>query len=172
MAVIRRWSIRPGTPYEAPVLQRMIYEALYWQPDAEREPFEFVIVHDEIVRYVEGWGRPGDGAVIADCVDIREPIGAAWYRRFTKDAPGYGFVSEDIPEVSIAVDREYRGLGIGRALMVTLIDMARESDIPMLSLSVDSANVRALGLYERLGFRIVGGDEQNPTMLLELSKAT
>ena len=43
-------------------------------------------------RYVRGWGRPGDTAVIA--LEGGFPVGAAWYRLFPASEPGYGFVDE------------------------------------------------------------------------------
>lgn len=164
----REWSIRRGTPDDRPVLERMIYEALYWQPDAEREPFEFVISHPEIARYVDNWGRHGDGAVVAVRDADGLAIGAAWYRLFPPDAPGYGFVSTDIPELSIAVANSYRDGGVGRALMVELCDLARLEGFRQLSLSVALANDRAMHIYSALGFRPVDGDDHSHTMLLDL----
>lgn len=166
MAQQTQWSVRPGTRFEQSVLQRMIYEALYWQPDAEREPFEFVVSHPEISRYVDAWGRPGDTAMIAVGAPDDRPVGAAWYRLFSEDQPGYGFVAPDVPELAIAVEHDYRGQGVGRALLESLIRSGRQSGVSRLSLSVELANVPALSLYQRLGFVPVGGDEHNYTMLL------
>lgn len=171
MTLRQEWLIRPGTRYDFTVLQQMIYEALYWQPDAEREPFDFVIAHHEIARYVDDFGRQGDCAVIAEVGTNQESIGAAWYRLFSEDAPGYGFVSESVPEVAMAVAAPFRGMGVGRAMLEALIDLARKDDVPSLSLSVEIANTRALRLYENLGFVPVGGDEHNHTMLLDLTSS-
>ena len=161
-----QWSVRPGTRFEQPTLKRMIYEALYWQPDAEREPFDFVIAHDEISRYVDGWGRRGDSAMVAVVAPDERPVGAAWYRLFPEDQPGYGFVEPSIPELAIAVENDFRGQGVGRALLESLIRCACQSGMAHLSLSVEVANVTALTLYQRLGFVPIGGDEHNHTMLL------
>lgn len=58
------------------------------------------------------------------------PIGAAWYRLFTGDAPGHGFVGEEIPKLSIAVLPERRRRGVGRELLLKLVERARAAGIP------------------------------------------
>lgn len=55
-------------------------------------------------------------------------------------------------EIGIAVDQQAWGQGIGRRLMETLIGFARDSGFRVLSLEVRSDNVRAIRLYESLGF--------------------
>ncbi len=123
----------------------------------------------EIWKYLDGWGRPGDNGVVAvDDADL--VIGAAWYRFFTAAAPGYGYISDDIPELSIGVDASARGQGVGEALLRALIAEARAQGLPALALSVDKQN-RALRLYERLGFHDAGiteATETSLTMILEL----
>ena len=112
-------------------------------------------------KYVEGWGRPGDAGVIA--VDQTErPLGAAWYRLYPDEAPGYGFVSSTIPELTIGVGADARGQGLGHALLQTLIALAQSQGYAALSLSVDRNNA-ALHLYERFGFRDAGISDQEET---------
>ena len=78
----------------------------------------------ELRRYVEGWGRIGDVAIVAlDRLD--EPVGAAWYRRFTADEPGLRLRRPDVPELSIAVYPECRGRHVGGLLLGSLVDRAR-----------------------------------------------
>ena len=92
------------------------------------------------------------------------PVGAAWWRYFPADRPGYGFVAEDVPEVSIAVAPDWRGRGLGRALIRAVVDQARAAGVPRLSLSVERAN-HAAALYAAEGFAVVGGDEDADTMV-------
>jgi ribosomal protein S18 acetylase RimI-like enzyme len=105
-----------------------------------------------VARYIDGWPRDGDAGVVA-AAEGRD-VGAAWYRRFTDDAPGYGFVAAHIPEVTIGVVAGARGRGIGGALLRALADAARAGDLEALSLSVEEDNP-ALRLYERVGFERV-----------------
>lgn len=170
MTTTQTWSIRPGGRDDLPLLRRMIYEALYWRPDAERQPFDFVLAHPEIARYVHGWGRAGDRALVAVTEPDEQAVGAAWCRLFPADRPGYGYVDSTIPELSMAVDAGYRGLGIGRALLQTLCEQTRESGVRSLSLSVEAENLRALALYRHMGFQQVAADENAVTMLVNLDE--
>jgi ribosomal protein S18 acetylase RimI-like enzyme len=98
--------------------------------------------------YLAGWPRPGDYGLVAE---DDGPVGAAWYRTYTGTIHGYGFVSEEVPELSIAVVASRRHEGIGRQLLVDLIDASMAQGYAALSLSVNDANP-ARRLYESLGF--------------------
>ena len=69
--------------------------------------------------------------------------------------PGYGFVDEQTPELTIAVVPSCRGKGYGRDLLEALLDKARAESYAAVSLSVEPDNP-ALHLYERHGFVGVG----------------
>jgi ribosomal protein S18 acetylase RimI-like enzyme len=49
----------------------------------------------------------------------------------------------------------YQGHGVGRQLMEQSIEALRRRNYESLSLTVTSVNTRAIGLYERLGFRTI-----------------
>jgi ribosomal protein S18 acetylase RimI-like enzyme len=118
-----------------------------------------------IARYVAGWGRDGDVALVAEGAG---PLGAAWYRLFTAEEPGFGFIDDETPELSIAVVPERRGEGIGSALLGALVERAREDGHGALSLSV-SPNNPAASLYVRLGFVRVESRDEHWTMRLDLA---
>lgn len=61
-----------------------------------------------------------------------------------------------IPLLSIAVADNYQGLGLGRALMELLIDAAKLKGMSGIELHVFKHNERAISLYRKLGFQIVG----------------
>lgn len=57
---------------------------------------------------------------------------------------------------NVVVHPDYRGQGIGRALMERAIAAAKDRAIRWIGLEVRASNAIACGLYERLGFRTVG----------------
>jgi ribosomal protein S18 acetylase RimI-like enzyme len=108
-----------------------------------------------VERYVVSWSRTGDLGFVADDASGHRG-GAAWYRLFTTDRHGYGFVSQRVPEVSIGLEPSWRGLGLGRRLLEHLHAAAIADRITRLSLSVEVSNLRAIRLYERFGY-VPGG---------------
>ena len=151
--------IRRGGQKDVPFLRDMLRHAFYWRenrPDMADLP---------VYRYVAGWGRKGDAAAIA--IDDARPAGAAWYRLFRGDEPGFGFIDESTPELAIAVVPSQRGKGIGSDLLAALMERARSEGFQALSLSVDRGNP-ALALYERHGFRKIAETTQAYTMRADL----
>jgi ribosomal protein S18 acetylase RimI-like enzyme len=138
--------------------------SFYKPPGAPPIPFD-TIRNPEMRRYYEYWGREGDLGFIVQ--NDGEEIGAIWSRTFTKAAPGYGFVAEDIPEFGIAIKKALRRTGVGQQLMDHFLDALRARGDKQVSLSVHGDNPAAQW-YQRLGFRIVAFDGKTMTMVLEL----
>jgi ribosomal protein S18 acetylase RimI-like enzyme len=159
-----RVVVRRGGAQDVRFLRDMLHHAYYWKeraPDTGLGP---------VALYVKAWGRPGDTAVIA--IDGGFPVGAAWYRLFGKDKPGYAFVDERTPELAIAVVPNARGKGVGSKLLDALLARAREAGYPTITLSVDRANAGAIELYQRHGFERVAEDQDSVTMLARLDSPT
>ncbi len=55
-------------------------------------------------------------------------------------------------EINMAIVREWRGCGVGSALLAAAIDSARERGLHKLSLGVFAHNVAAIALYRKYGF--------------------
>jgi mycothiol synthase len=53
----------------------------------------------------------------------------------------------------VAVDPDFQGLGLGRQLTIAGLDAIARHGVTVGMLYVDAANVTAVGMYERLGFR-------------------
>lgn len=155
--------LRPALPTDAELLWRLTYEAVNWRGDDAVPPLR-LRADPSLSHYVDGWMRPGDVGVVA--VAAGEPVGSCWARVFDRRDPGYGFVADDVPELSLAVLAPARGLGIGRALLTACVDRVRSGGSPGVSLSVESGNRAAASLYRSVGFRTVGHVANADTMLL------
>lgn len=57
---------------------------------------------------------------------------------------------------NVAVVEEVRQTGIGYGMLSYLIDLGKEEKIQAYTLEVRESNKKAIGLYEKLGFRIEG----------------
>ncbi|NIM95823.1 MAG: GNAT family N-acetyltransferase [Anaerolineales bacterium] len=69
-------------------------------------------------------------------------------------------VYEGVAEVSIYVATPYWGMGVGKALLGTLIEASEEAGIWTLESSMFPENERSLRLHRSLGFREVGFRER------------
>ena len=157
-------QIRAAGPGDADVLWRMLVEAFDWAGGSGS--LAQVQSRPDVAHYVQGWPVEGDfGVVAAD--DAGSAVGAAWARLLTAADPGYGWVGDDVPELSMGVLPEHRAAGVGTALLSALIESARSRGIARLSLSVEDGNP-ARRLYERAGFRKVGRNGGSDTLALSL----
>jgi ribosomal protein S18 acetylase RimI-like enzyme len=147
-----------GSAGDVPFMRSMLAHAYAWRVNA----FEADI---PLSRYVDNWGRPGDLAVIAHETGNR--VGAAWLRVFRQSEPGYGFVDENTPELSIAVVPSRRRHGLGQELMDALLAGARAAGHGAVSLSVE-ADSAAVGFYERNGFTHVREQDGGVVMVKRL----
>lgn len=156
--------LRSATAADAPFLFDMLMEAVNWHP--ERQLSRSTVSADRaLARYIDGWPRPSDLGVLAEAAG--GPIGAAWLRVFTADDPGYGYIADDVPELSMAVAPAWRGRGIGRALLQEIGDRARSAGHRAISLSVERANF-AHRLYISEGYHVVDRGPDSDTMVKEL----
>ena len=150
--------IRTGSKADVPFMRSMLAHAYGWRVNA----FEADI---PLTRYTDNWGRPGDVAVIA--LETGNRVGAAWLRRFGGSAPGYGFVDEQTPELSISVVPSRRRHGVGQELLEALLERARAEGHAAVSLSVEKDSP-AVAFYERNGFERVGESDGGLAMLRRL----
>lgn len=151
---------RTWIPEDVPFLWEMLYLSLHVRDGGAPFP-RSVLQEPDIAHYLVDFGtRNGDDARV--CVDPSgERVGAAWVRRMTAADPGYGYVSDEIPELGMAVVEHWRGRGIGRQLLERLLDTH-----PRMSLSVDDENVGAAGLYRSIGFVPVESAGGSTTMVI------
>jgi ribosomal protein S18 acetylase RimI-like enzyme len=132
-------------------LATMLGEAAVWRPDRPAPSADEVMADQRYAMYLAGWPRPGDFGLIAE---QDGPVGAAWYRTYSDASHGHGFISEDVPELTVAVVTSHRRQGIGRALLHNLVEASVAHGYPAISLSV-AENNPARGLYQSMGFQHV-----------------
>jgi GNAT superfamily N-acetyltransferase len=149
--------IRRGDKLDVPFLRSLLSFAYNWHVQA----FDTDIA---ISRYVDGWGRTGDTALVA--MDSGHAVGAAWYRLFSPTLQGYGFLDAETPEVTVVVVPTKQGQGIGQKLLVTLLERAKTAGHGAVSASVrrDDSDVTN---YLELGFEQVR--EEGETLTLRCS---
>ena len=141
-------QVRPAAAEDFTFLATMLGEAAVWRPDKHTPTGDEVLADPRYSMYLTGWPKPGDCGLIAE---QSGPVGAAWYRTFTEASHGHGFVAEDVPELAIAVIASRRHEGIGRRLLVDLIEASVAQGYRAVSLSVAEHNP-ARRLYESSGF--------------------
>jgi GNAT superfamily N-acetyltransferase len=147
--------LRPADRQDTRFLRDMLRHAYHWRlaqdPDLP------------VFRYVQNWGRRGDAGVIA--FDGPNVYGAAWYRLFPASAPGFGFVDEETPELTIAVVPSHRGHGSGKVLLEALLEQARADGFSRISLSAEPGQT---GFYEKQGFHEHEREDRTVTMVADL----
>ncbi len=147
--------LRPVQQPDTRFLRDMLRHAYHWRLAQDPEL--------PVYRYVQNWGRRGDAGVVA--FDGRNVYGAAWYRLFRESEPGFGFVDEVTPELTIAVVPSHRGRGTGAELLEALLARARADGFAQVSLSAEDGQTH---FYEEHGFREIGRHDATVTMVAEL----
>lgn len=155
------YTIRQIDESEYPLLNDFLYEAIFI-PDGVTPPPKSIINSPELQVYVKGFGeQPHDTALVAEAEG--KVVGAVWVRVMND----YGHIDDDTPSFAISLYKEYRGFGIGTALMSAMLDVLKENGYKRASLAVQKENY-ALKLYLKAGFEIIGENEEEYIMMIRL----
>jgi DNA-binding MarR family transcriptional regulator/GNAT superfamily N-acetyltransferase len=160
-------TLRAATADDLATFRRASLLALNWTPGDDGGD-RFTDADLDRPEFAHGFARfdpSRDRGVVA--LDAEGPVGAAWAVFLPASDPGYGFVAEDVPELTLAVEARGRGRGVGTALLSRLLDDGSTAGWRGVSLSVEDGNDGARRLYEGAGFRVVGRNGGSDTMLLE-----
>lgn len=145
------WTLRPVVADDEEFLWEMLFYASHSNDEPGVDPAD-IRTNPDLVGYIDGWRKLGRGGVIAE--QGAKPVGAAWLRVLTDlDRANPVFVDTETPELAIAVTPGMEGMGIGTAMLETVIASAR-GRFPGIVLSSRAENP-AVRLYERAGFHVV-----------------
>ncbi len=110
--------------------------------------------HPRTAAMMEAWmdGKErGQYPIIGVVSDEDRLLGFGTYGPF-RNWPAYKYTIEH----SIYVDRDYRGQGLGRLLLVELIAAARRQSFHALIGGIDALNEASIALHRRMGFELCG----------------
>lgn len=158
------FDVREASVRDLPFLRAMLVEAAYWRPGDRPDDLEAALARPDLVYLLADYGRHGDVGVVAE--QGGHALGAAWFRSWTRELHSYGFVDEETPELAIGVRADWRGRGVGAALLTRLLELAKARGVERVSLSVELDNP-ARRLYERMGFTRYDEADGAMTMVAE-----
>ncbi|RZT02171.1 GNAT family N-acetyltransferase [Cuneatibacter caecimuris] len=156
------YLIRAMKREEFPLLNDFLYEAIFIPKGAEPPPKSITNL-PELQVYVAGFGNSERDRAFAAVVD-EQIVGAAWVRMIND----YGHIDDNTPSLAISLYKEYRGLGIGTALLKTLLRNLKSTGYSKVSLSVQKDNY-AVKIYEKAGFAIFHENEEEYIMVADLT---
>ena len=154
------YTIREIRKSEYPLLNNFLYEAIFI-PDGIEPPPKSIITAPELQVYVERFGELKDDRGLVAEVDGKI-VGAVWVRIMND----YGHVDDETPSLAISLYKEYRGFGIGTAMMKEILALLRSHGYKKVSLSVQKANY-AVKMYQKIGFEIVRENEEELVMIIK-----
>ena len=151
-------TIRKIQKQEYSLLDHFLYEAIF-VPEGIEPPPKTIITSPELQVYVEHFGESKDDWGLVAEVEGKI-VGAVWVRIMND----YGHIDEETPSLAISLYKEYRGFGIGTAMMKEILALLKSHGYKQVSLSVQKANYAAK-LYLKAGFEIVRESEEEYIMV-------
>ncbi len=99
---------------------------------------------------------PWTKGILGDCIRVGYDC---WVAIENEKIIGHGVISVAAGEshlLNLAIDKNYQGQGIGRKLLIHLMDIARIKSAEMILLEVRPSNKAAIHIYESIGFNEIG----------------
>lgn len=155
------YIIREIRKNESLLLNDFLYEAIY-VPEGKPTPPKSVINLPELQVYVADFGKQKDDICFFAEVNGMA-VGAVWVRVMND----YGHIEDGVPSFAISLFKEYRGYGIGTAMMKKMICELKQRGYEKASLSVQKANY-AVKMYKDVGFEIIAEKEEEYVMVCQL----
>jgi ribosomal-protein-alanine N-acetyltransferase len=132
------------------VMDALSRPAHYLRPLGETDLTDVLQIESQVYNFP--WSRQ----IFSDCMRVGYSCWA-----YIKDSQlvGYAILSVAVGEahlLNICVDPKHHGEGLGEQFMHELFEISRELGAENLFLEVRPTNLRAVGLYRKLGFRQIG----------------
>lgn len=157
--------IRPIKKNEIMLLTDFLYEAIF-QKDIHNLAPRTIIQEPSLWIYIDEFSTKADDYCFVAEVD-ENVVGAVWVRCIH----AFGHLDDAIPEFAISVYPQYRGKGIGSALMRKMLEHLRSKGYAKTSLAVQKDNF-AVNLYLQVGFQISDENDQEYIMICNLDSST
>lgn len=148
-------------PCEYYLLKEFLYQAIF-VPFGVPIPSKDIVEKDELQVYIKDFGKQKDDLALAAVVN-GEIVGAVWARIMDD----YGHIDNDTPSLAISLYKEFRGQGIGTAMMNKIIFILKQRGYKCVSLAVQKKNY-AVKMYENVGFATVSENDEEFIMVKEL----
>ena len=153
--------LRLMDPSEYDLLRDFLYEAIFI-PDGVEPPPRSIVERPELRIYYDGFGTgAADYCIVAE--EDGRIVGAVWSRIMND----YGHIDDSTPSLAISLYKDYRGRGLGTELMKAIISLLADKGFERVSLAVQKANY-AVKLYRKVGFEVVGENEEEFIMALSM----
>ena len=155
------YTIREISDKEYKLLEDFLYEAIF-VPEGMSAPAKSIINQPELQVYISDFGKKKDDiGLLAEAGG--KVIGAVWVQIMND----YGHIDDNTPSFAISLYKEYRGLGIGTALMKEMLCILKKRGYKQASLAVQKSNY-AVRMYMKTGFEIVNENDEEYIMLCRL----
>lgn len=155
------YRIREISKEEYPLLENFLYEAIF-VPEGMAAPPKSILKQPELQVYLTDFGKKnGDTGLVAQVGS--KVVGAVWGRMMND----YGHINDTTPSLAISLYKEYRGFGIGTALLKEMLCALKKRGYKQTSLAVQKANF-AVKLYKKAGFETVDENEEEYIMVCHL----
>lgn len=149
----------------AALLSNFLYEAIF-VPSGMQPPSRDILADPQLQVYVQDFGKQtGDFGLFAEVEGV---IAGAVWARIMED---YGHIDNETPSLAIALYKEYRGKGVGTALLQAMLKLLQEHGYEQVSLAVQKENY-AVKLYTACGFRVYRESEEEYIMVRSLRQNT
>lgn len=155
------YQIRKISEEDYNLLEIFLYEAIF-VPEGMAAPPKSIIKQPELQIYMTDFGKKKDDIGLLAEVE-KKAVGAVWVRIMHD----YGHIDSNTPSFAISLYKDYRGFGIGTALMKEMLRILKDRGYKQASLAVQKANY-AVKMYKKTGFEVIAENKEEYIMLCRL----